>query len=1594
VILLLLVFGISHLSLFRKPNTITIGNTSITKADISNYAAEIRTYQKQYPLNSFGGGTPTEVATNDLILNAGFKFEATQLHTSLTDSELVAPVKSAYPTAQEQQQYIQQLRSGPNFLLIRNENTAYELKFANKLLVHKQLLIAETSFDTPYINQASAATAKKLYAQELSKMNNQILPLFQKKESKETMATSKDFDVVAFGSHARNTQNYQQYFSKTVFSLSVLNNYLDDQTTFNDINNTSYIRGNVGKLQGTDAKIATLKNVGDYTSVFASKSGAFMIVRLEAKSGGPYTSWTDFLNYYKAKYAEPKVTFHISFSTGVVVNPINDFVASVTSIGEARADAYEPDCSAHDVRITAVSYDTSSQTIITGTGTTFQEYRAASNGLCPGEVVNTAVGDSSNGYTISDNCYGTEPTWAVNAFADPTHYNPVPGGPYYSIHTGQQQDNSVGGVPIAIRSASEEYTSGTPLVDANVYDGWPDWTPAYVNQVQHIDVYFEYKDKPPKCTVCGCPAITCPPQPSDTGVLNPTCSGVSGSAWVANAKYLADAAKGISDPQNSDYNLLSGSTWTVVWDTGGGTGPTVATGTMPGIYSNLTSYSAGYSIAGGGDAIYGYGQSPETLYVMFTSGTTDLYEGLVDTGTFNCQGVAPTGALTAQCGAVFLSGLNDNNAPGAPVNFSVTITSGGATQTINDSANGSAVEAFDIYNIGGQPPGLNGYSISLTVDDIPASNSGETSPNYSTSTSVGPCFSATCSLSVDTDLPTTTGGVPQPLSGTTGDVLANQQFTVTATITDTGPYLFSNLGGNPLGFTNNTGITDFPNYSATGTMPSINTSLASSGNDYASDFPFGSDIPPGVSSSTTMTYTAPNFTNGKTFTVAAYPDYYGRFGLVGNCSATVAVYQHFTLTGTSTTTPLDSSGNPTTDEDPSAFSYTTGVTSTAPVPVDVDSGYGSTVSTVYEIPQATGVKGYYNPPGTKTDSGAFAANANTNVLKGTASIRPPLEAGDKYYSEIDLGYTDAYVGPGGPDDIVDATGPTAAPSHITIENDPFFKVYGSGVYAGGSFSNIDSSCSGGGGLASWNNDTGVYPTSVDFGASAQFSALALGENIGFASAQTPNFERLPTALSFANTKGADISTDTYNPKLGGNFGATQCFTTQTQQANAVALPLSAPATANITGSLNGSYYHTGDLTLNAGQIGTGKNVSIFVKGNVYITGGSGITYQGSGNNTWALNPSGSSTVSNVPSFSLVVSGGSIYINPGIVELDGMYTAEPTSKTSTDGKIYTCAPGIGAITPAFQNSMFSTCKNQLTVYGNFVANEVKLMRTYGSLRDEAPIITSAYTPPPVVHTTYDYPVQLDRYTCGEGNVPNIYQESNWYTADYAGVASTPPPAATCPSPALAFYLGYIYAPNDSNFVNNYLNTNYNVLCEYQTGISTTYDHYMAHFPWTPGFSCANAWPAYAGYNPVIVGYEPNYPVAGTEILYENYDGPYGGPCAGTGCTGYHFYSAVNTAESDGGNVGYLYTTAAAGELSTTTSTPQPPVPESFSLPSLNCSNNSASNPKGTNGGRNSTPTCAAEVFDFSPELYLSNPAIAPTNNGGVQPTAITSLPPVL
>lgn len=673
-----------------------------------------------------------------------------------------------------------------------------------------------------------------------------------------------------------------------------------------------------------------------------------------------------------------------------------------------------------------------------------------------------------------------------------------------------------------------------------------------------------------------------------------------------------------------------------------------------------------------------------------------------------------------------------------------------------------------------------------------------------------------------------------------------------------------------------------------------------------------------------------------------------------------------------------------------------------------NSYYGSSSSSYPSFPGVPASAPYtYTKNGAPVGSGSIPSQNGKGRFIDTsynpAALGIPLgsyQAGDKYCLIVGVSPSDGFIQNDGTVLGTPTTtpNPDTASGCDTVQNRPYFKVYGGSILSGSS--DTGGTCTPGtnGELASWNNDSGEYP-SYDFGASTQFSALALGDIVGFASAQRPSDpSRSPSFLSFANTglpAGKSITAPgpipdpssnvtNYDPHLGGDFGATPCVSTPTAPTTGTHA-LSTPTDIGTLGP--GAYTYTGNLTLtNPGAAKINGNISIFVKGNIYIK--DSITYDTSG---WSIN--------NVPLLELVAAGGThnnIYIAPGVTELDGIYEAQneaPNSFTgnpSPDGRIYTC--GNSDFTPMAAVNLFAGCNNQLTVYGSFLADKVNLMRTYGSLRDEAPVITASYTPPPKVTPLTRVPVSLIQYSCAVGNTGNTYQHSHWYAA--AGPGAVQPPVATadpndaCPNPTFDSNDGYVFPPGDSIFTSTFLNASYNVLCEYENHISGGGgDHLMAQFPWTPGFSCGAAFPGYAGANPIIVGYVAP---AGTRPLYQYYDS------SSYGSTGFHYYTindsgpkVDNVSEEFDGAIASVYTSAASGTVSTSISTPQPSVPTSVKAPT---SPIACSNP----GIRSSLihDTCAAEVFEFSPELYLTAPPNNHPNGGAPTFNSITGLPPVL
>lgn len=668
----------------------------------------------------------------------------------------------------------------------------------------------------------------------------------------------------------------------------------------------------------------------------------------------------------------------------------------------------------------------------------------------------------------------------------------------------------------------------------------------------------------------------------------------------------------------------------------------------------------------------------------------------------------------------------------------------------------------------------------------------------------------------------------------------------------------------------------------------------------------------------------------------------------GSCSVSFTIYQYFTDSLGASSTLLDQYGNATT-ENPASDTYSTTVSvSGTDHAVNIPTG-----SLFYKKP-ASG--GQINING---NSGGTYQGPSTTAFSGTYGVPPgSFQAGDEYCSTINAAFGSGYVGPDN-NAIYVGPPPATATSCPKIANEPYFKVKNGSISAGGDFDQCTNS---GGLLAGYNNNIDNGGAS-DRGASAELSNLALIKISGVASAQTP-FGGLGSGgagaarLTFANTGGVSVNADANHPDLGGNAGGCASLTNETPPNNAVGLPA---ATVGV-GGLNGAYTRNGNVTINGGTVTTGHSVGIYVNGNVYINGNIGFDATGA-------------VVGTAPSL-IIHATGNIYIRSDVTQLSGIYVAQQKKAASgapdtTTGKIYTCYdPATGQ--PVSAANLYAQCSRQLTVIGSFAADQVNLMRTFGSLRDETP-----KTGTKIINTGRgDGSVPWNRYYCG----------GDTYPGTHLYITAVNPPIPNVWWCGFEGTIGYILPPNNASPPPGSVPW-------YVVNGSNGKDFYYASYgeaSFDGGRPCAGGvWPC----TPTLAGYVFYSPPPGIPVV------PLFGVYGLSSET--HFYTTswqeyVNVANTGNemplGVVAYLYAGPGYGESfgSTVVNTPlAPPSP-------MTCSNNG--------GGQSVQNTCAGEVFEFSPQLYLSNPSVCPagscgspggTTGGNSTPYQVwTSLPPVL
>lgn len=509
-------------------------------------------------------------------------------------------------------------------------------------------------------------------------------------------------------------------------------------------------------------------------------------------------------------------------------------------------------------------------------------------------------------------------------------------------------------------------------------------------------------------------------------------------------------------------------------------------------------------------------------------------------------------------------------------------------------------------------------------------------------------------------------------------------------------------------------------YTNTGALPLYWPVLLGSNGGYYAVNGLNADgsLNPGQTGTVDIGLTAP-VTTPTLWTFTLTPTYDGVMG-PPSCpgSFTVPIYQYFKIS------PAAKIADGTNPEDPFISGTSTQGVSYV-VGGSLTEGITTNAATTGRLANRSGAT--VDGPHVTLDSYGVVSHQYDHAINS-------VNAGDQYCPSVTISPGNGYHGPPGYADVGD-NDVTANGNCLTITNEPYFKAKGAGGLAAdvsqvampdssGVFTCPSSGSSGSGLLAGW-NDNGD-PAGADRGASSELNALALLQITGVASNQPAStVTNSPTGLSFANAGKYNAKnfvptspTDIASPPLGGYYGGSaNCITPPSIPSDAQPMPDpgASPVTISSLAS-NGKtpHYQYGTPGTSTTPVIFGADTikqpstKVYVNGNVYISGN--IVYSTSG---WSYDPG--SRVDSIPSLVLYASGN-IYIDPGVSQLDGTYIS--------GGTIYTC--GVSTSQACASSSLYSTGKNQLVVNGSFVADQVKLMRTFGSLRDEKPTVVSGST----------------------------------------------------------------------------------------------------------------------------------------------------------------------------------------------------------------------------------------------------------------------------
>lgn len=613
----------------------------------------------------------------------------------------------------------------------------------------------------------------------------------------------------------------------------------------------------------------------------------------------------------------------------------------------------------------------------------------------------------------------------------------------------------------------------------------------------------------------------------------------------------------------------------------------------------------------------------------------------------------PDGNIEVTCTQFRLVGVKDDDRSGQAVKYDVWSGASPSDAPVNSGWLNGNSSWFDhgVFSPSG---------VTFTVRLYSLDAEGNTKPgNYTQITrgSPSPCYSASCSINMTENV------VGNPPGGP--DVNAGQDTGTSINVTSLGEETLRG-GSENLSLIINDIWTPLTN-------PGSGVSISGSGAR------LHQDITKFVTKSGNFTVRAPSTINNHPFNVTVR--YKGHD--VGSCSVNVRTFKYFDL-GTHASVNLSP-----TEEDPIQAIYGGNGNHE-----DVPAEYAGGISVGYS---AEAQRTPYGQTQQTVDS-RISTGITPGVYSYTYNVPPLRNAGDSYCVLFNIVQSRGWIGP---NNIFGETSPEQATSCVSIHDKPYIRAYGGDVVAGSNFVQGDA-C----------NNTNPSEINTYRSASAgksgsgvQFAAMALGQIKGFSSASLRSASPIsPVGLTFSNTIGVDNTSPSVSANDGGSYdGSPICaadYFGTTQKENIQSISTTNFDIASLDADDDGKQTlinTSGNFKVHISNSAAGSSFglkhTLFVDGDVVLS--DDIIYSGLG-----------------PNFSLVVRGD-IYIDRSVVQLDGLFVAQP--RDDGGGNVYTCTNEGNQ----FNNSnsdLWDNCRSRLVVNGAVIAGNVKLQRVIDSLRD--------------------------------------------------------------------------------------------------------------------------------------------------------------------------------------------------------------------------------------------------------------------------------------